>query len=341
MKMLNKYNTYICYSEFHLFIALVNVLFDKTKSSYILCPSEIKGLVYSIDIENCVFLFYEKQKIEEAWDEFKKKNKYSFFKYKAGLKSIVTSLFPIAKYDVIFSRSFFFVFNDGTPFVLYLLIYYASSYFTLFEEGELIYSTRRLVRNDIIKRVMGFPLPFGRSAQIKNVQVRFPERLPRYLKKKSSFFDINMMVNHISKEEQKSLLSAFGVPVDSVITDDRKNVLLITQPLSEDTIISEDEKIKLYKSVIAPYMNGYNIYIKPHPRETTDYSLLIDKRYILPSHFPVELFVFLSFNFDVAITLFSTAIHLIPAKTTIILGLDHDSAVEKGWKRICGVKNKL
>lgn len=336
-----KYNTYICYSEYHLFIALVNVLIAKDEKFLIFCPSMMSHNISEVLFTNCKFVFYDNRLIEENWIDFKRANPFALNRFKKALETIVGKHLDLEPLDHILTNSTFYVFNDGTPFVLNLLLLYKQQTFILIEEGELIYSKRQLRLNDVIKRIIGFPLPFGRSSQISSVFVRFPQRLPMQLQKKASIYDINSMAYGLPRNDKDTLLYAFGVDLDTVINNSSNNLLLITQPLSEDGIISEQEKKNIYQKIASDYGSDWHVFIKPHPRELTDYTSSITNSSMIKSNFPVELLSFLPIEFDLAITLFSTAIHLVPAKKHITLGLNYNASVDIGWRRLCGVKEKL
>lgn len=84
---------------------------------------------------------------------------------------------------------------------------------------------------------------------------------------------------------------------------------MITQPLSEDNILSEEEKINIYNNILRE-RNIKKVYIKPHPREKTDYSKVLKdiKVVIIEKEFPIEIFMLLNMELKKVITLFSTAI---------------------------------
>lgn len=72
--------------------------------------------------------------------------------------------------------------------------------------------------------------------------------------------------------------------------DYRNSVLLITQPLFEDGIvIGDDEQIVIYKRLAAKYSRGYSLVIKPHPRDTVDYSVVFPNAVILNKNMPLEI----------------------------------------------------
>lgn len=333
------YNTYICYSLSHVYFALVRIISEDQKRVCLMYPDD---LALSLDVlEGQLidhFSTYPNKRIEGAWDVFKKQNGFKLHKYKRGLKNVVGSYSEINAWREIFTSSHFFIFNDGAPMVMYLLANYSRQPFTLLEEGELIYSERKRSINNLIKRIVGLPLPFGLSQSIKKIEVRFPERLPVKLQRKSSYYNIREKLTLLSEYHKQLLLKLFKVEALSISV---KSLLLVPQPLSEDGLISEEEKLDLYREITNKYLQqGYHIYIKPHPRETTEYDKFFKNCSLIPKSFPVEMMNFLSVKFSVAITLFSTGIHLVPAQEHIILGLEYDHRVAKAWKAMVGVEKK-
>lgn len=83
-------------------------------------------------------------------------------------------------------------------------------------------------------------------------------------------------------------------------------ILLLTQPFSEDTLMTEEEKIKIYRD-IQESRKGNTFIIKSHPREQTDYKKYFPEVYIMPKDFPAELFLFVDAKLKEVITVFSTA----------------------------------
>ena len=93
-----------------------------------------------------------------------------------------------------------------------------------------------------------------------------------------------------------------------ILKNNSNKILLLTQPLSEDGIVSEEEKIKMYENILIE-KNIKEIYIKLHPRERTDYvkNFKNIKVNIIKKDFPAEILFLLNINFNKVITLFSTA----------------------------------
>lgn len=69
-----------------------------------------------------------------------------------------------------------------------------------------------------------------------------------------------------------------------------RSVLLLTQPLTVDLLEkSEREQIEYYKSLVREYSSGLDVVIKPHPRDTADYSSDFPDAVILDKNMPVEI----------------------------------------------------
>ena len=99
-----------------------------------------------------------------------------------------------------------------------------------------------------------------------------------------------------------------------IINNEKIKYLLLTQPLSEDGFIDEQEKIKLYLNIISKYNSS--VFIKPHPREITDYTTIVENRYVLPSKDPIEILID-EYQVEYVITLFSGAIYNLTCKKHI------------------------
>lgn len=94
--------------------------------------------------------------------------------------------------------------------------------------------------------------------------------------------------------EDKSLLNK----VINVFLDDRNIIdgdniaIIFTSPFFDDKLVdSEESQLKIYEKLLSKY-DGYNILIKAHPRDVTDYTKLEGVR-VIPKNFPSELIAYL------------------------------------------------
>lgn len=85
------------------------------------------------------------------------------------------------------------------------------------------------------------------------------------------------------------------------------DVLLITQSFSECGRVTENEKIDLYKKILANY-KGKSIVIKPHPIEKTDYSCFFKNISILPNYIPIQVLLYLGLCPSIIATINSSSV---------------------------------
>ncbi|MBO7244563.1 MAG: hypothetical protein J6V53_04710 [Alphaproteobacteria bacterium] len=100
--------------------------------------------------------------------------------------------------------------------------------------------------------------------------------------------DLEKLWNEKTEKEKAKIASIFNVNEKTLKLLESKSVILITQPLSEDSIVSEEEKIQLYKSILSNY-DLDQVVIKPHPREKTNWGEIFPNVPIITRQVPAEL----------------------------------------------------
>ena len=145
--------------------------------------------------------------------------------------------------------------------------------------------------------------------KIKKIYLTGIAEIPEIIKNKVEIVNLKEKWEQLSFEEQEEILRIFDLKNSDLIKWQKlKNkILLITQPLSEDGIISEKEKIEIYKEIVEKNKSE-NIMIKPHPREKTNYKNIFPNIELIEGKFPLEILMLLGINFKEVITIFSTAV---------------------------------
>ena len=113
--------------------------------------------------------------------------------------------------------------------------------------------------------------PYGRNEYVKNIFLRGSGEIPEDIKKKVKIIDIKKIWNQLNLDSQSRILNIFGLDIEKLKLVETRDTILFTQPFSEDKIISENEKIELYRKIIEKY-NKNSLMIKVHPREKTEYD---------------------------------------------------------------------
>jgi len=189
----------------------------------------------------------------------------------------------------------------------------SSSNYTLIEDGLINYQISSNKINFFYR--LFIKKPFGLNEKCKRIILTGAKKIPKIIFNKVEILDIYN--------------SSFIKDIDEYFKIDRlyiehsiKNWILIPQGFDEFCWCSEDEKINLYKTLLKK--EGFNendrLYIKPHPREFTNYEKYFPDATILKYDIPLEIYSLKDINFNYALTIYSTAIFNINAKCKIFTG---------------------
>lgn len=147
----------------------------------------------------------------------------------------------------------------------------------------------------------------GQSGSVKKVYLRNALWASDVLIDKVESLDLVDLYNSVSNDVRDLLFWIFDF--DEKLSGGRGRSLIVTQPFSELSIISEEKKINIYERLIDSYAEG-DVYIKPHPVETTKYSDFFKDVSVLRKDVPYELYELSGFSFDRIITVDSSvALH--------------------------------
>lgn len=110
--------------------------------------------------------------------------------------------------------------------------------------------------------------------------------IPSNLQKKVTLINIEEMWQELIDDDKYKILNIFGLNND--IVENKIDTVLLTQPFSEENVMTEKEKVDVYNSIMVNYPGSY--FLKPHPREMTNYSAIMSNDvFVLPKSFPFQL----------------------------------------------------
>lgn len=188
--------------------------------------------------------------------------------------------------------------------------------YTLLEDGILNYVFENKPQSIFYKLLLG--RQFGTGIYCNRIVLTGLGVIPKVISDK---------VELVSLCKKNSVKSFFGLSKLPII---KNKFILITQPLSEDCVLSEEEKINLYREIVLKFKKPTEkLLIKTHPRELTDYSDIFGECYLIKSEIPLELYQSVFDVDNTAITLFSTAIVNLNVKNKIFLGTYNNKKLEK------------
>lgn len=192
----------------------------------------------------------------------------------------------------------------------YFVLKYPNHYFRVVEDGARNYVLKtsrfkEFKRKYLLRTYIGD----GFDDAVKEIRVQQPEQLNERLRHKGTTLEFQEMQRNLSAENRRKVLRVF-MKENPLAMNDRKKLLIITQPL-ENSGIAEERKLAIYRQIIDQYAGDYQVYLKPHPREITDYTQLLEREFIeIPRAFPLEMFDLLQIvTFDLGVTLFSSGLN--------------------------------
>lgn len=109
-----------------------------------------------------------------------------------------------------------------------------------------------------------------------------------------------------NKDKQSLIYDIFNITEDDLKLLSFKSTILFTQPISEDNIMSEEDKISLYKRILSD-IKSEDVIIKVHPRETTNYKQYFPNITVFDKPVPMQLLSYSGVRFKQSITISSAA----------------------------------
>ncbi len=206
--------------------------------------------------------------------------------------------------------------------------YFKSFYdIILFEDGtknycpEEIKKAMKLLNEKSIKKKISSKLvletpSFGIYKNVKKIFLTGILDVPEELKNKVEIINLEMLWKNKTLKQKDEILEFFNVKDFFYKNKFQEKTIFLTQPLSEDGILSLEEEIILYKSVMEKY-DEKNLIIKTHPREKKDYKKYFPNIEILDKKFPFELFKLNNVKFKKVATIFSTGAYNLGEETEV------------------------
>lgn len=195
--------------------------------------------------------------------------------------------------------------------------------YTLIEDGIIDYKVDRNISLSCKDRVLQmvftkiYQHDIGRNSQCRHIVLSQPFAPDSQLAEKGKYYNLEELWCNSSESKQKLILQKFNLTQKDVELMSQKPVILLTQPFSEDKMMPENDKIQMYRQMMEAY-GEENVLIKPHPRETTDYSEHFPQCMIMDKVVPFQLFSLIGIKFNTVSTVCSTAALSLQSTGTII-----------------------
>lgn len=155
----------------------------------------------------------------------------------------------------------------------------------------------------------------GYSKNVSKMYLTGIKPIPEALRDKVEIIQFGAIWSRLDTNYKNYICSVFNIKTSDIEFFEGKDNILFTQPLSEDAIMPEEEKVKIYKKVISEIPG--KVVIKTHPREKTDYVTLFPECDVFSAPIPLELLSLVGVQFKNVYTLFSSAVLNLPYNANI------------------------
>ncbi len=334
---------YICGTYFHVYVSILKQLnrTNKNSKSLLILNDHTPGLENIIPALKANKFFDEFLLLPFRKIEADERNTGSFisrtlFRTRAMIRAVETNsninrFTPFIRESEINS---FYLWGYPTA---YFVFRFPGTYLRILEDGARNYIVR-ISKLKLIKRkyILRTYIGDGFDDAVKEINLQFPEQLDPRLKHKGTRLNLKEMQDNLSPDDSARILNVF-MKGETVNLNDKKKILIITQPLSEDNFVTEQYKVSLYAELIDEHAADHEVYIKPHPRELTNYREQLGRNFIeIPRSFPLEMFDLMqNIRFDKGVTLFSSSIGNLRCIThKVHLGRQHIRELLPGKKLI-------
>lgn len=115
------------------------------------------------------------------------------------------------------------------------------------------------------------------------------------------------MLDKQEAEKIQLILDVFSIKKEDVESWKKRDIILFTQPLCVDKLVTSEEHSRIYASILEKYPQEKMV-IKVHPRDTFRYEDISQKAVVVRGQFPSQIFDLLDVHFERAVTVFSTSV---------------------------------
>jgi hypothetical protein len=300
---------YLCSTPYHIFVSLCHMYAKNEKGIlYLTTHDEVSNKVFK-KIDNSL---NKLPLVTRTIVRLRNKKKERFF-----IEELIDHLF-YKKIKTDLENSCVYLF-PWTPYSLYTIsnfVYQKADNVVLIEDGANLYSFPKPSKFKVLIKKYSYRIStdFYLDDKLKSILVQYPEKYPKHLKAKSKPLNLSFLFEKLRKEDKERLINIFlsDQELNNLLKlNAEETIIILTQPLSEDGYVSEDEKIKIYKEIVNRF-NKHKVIMKKHPREKTTYNF--PGVFEIDGYFPSEIFLLLGIRFKKAVGVCTSAISSINAE---------------------------
>lgn len=308
-------NAFICHTLYHVYISVLKQLKSDADSDIILVDTipDVWRLADALRNES----LYKTVIVISKRDMFLSTRSYHLNHIYTALRKrkLSRDFAYLLRYDNLY------IFNDYTELGAYLNL--SGIPYHLIEDGcdcyKKINQHKPSGRARLAKRTLWWlfkiPSGLGEGDSILDVEVNDAQGLRTKFDCKVLEVPRKRLMSSCSQNQIEMLFRIFNA--SSLLKIERGSTIILTEPLWEMGVTRRGADTVAFYKRIAELVTGGACYIKPHPRDDSDYRSAFAPSMIVDKNMPVELLNYLGKDrFFAAITYSSTSVRLLEACST-------------------------
>lgn len=308
-------NVFICHTLYHVYISLLKQLDSSADSDIILVDTipDARHLADSLRNES----LFKSVIVVSKRDKFLNTRSYHLNHVYTALRrrKLSRDFSYLLQYDNIY------LFNDYTEMGAYLNL--SGIPYHLIEDGCDCYKKinqhkpagHARFAKKALWRLFKIPNGLGEGGGILDVEVNDAKGLRTQFDCKVLEVPRKRLMNSRSQNQIEMLFRIFNA--SSLFQIEKGSTIILTEPLWQMGVTKRGNDTVTFYKRIAELFTGGACYIKPHPRDDSDYRSAFAPSVIVDRNMPIELLNYLGKDrFSAAITYSSTSVRLLEACST-------------------------
>lgn len=330
---------FICHTLLHVYIALLKKFNSHQKADIILVDTipDVDKLAKRLRTEP----LFEAVIVVKKSDEFVDTRSYHLnYFYVHLMKHRLNKRFSfLCSYDEVS------IFNDYTEMGAYLNL--VGIPYHLVEDGCDCYKKnnqhkvrgKARIAKTLLNKLFGVPAGLGDGRQIVDIEVNDVSDMRTKLNYPLIEVPRRELMKSVSGKQVEALLRIFDA--ESLASIEEGSNIILTEPLWEIDATRRFDDVARFYGDIARSLGGKACYIKPHPRDDTDYRAYFPTDKIIDKNIPIELLNYLGVGrFSIAVTYSSTSIGLLEAFDTRLAVDPASAGGDVEWLSFDGGENR-
>ncbi|MBO1305420.1 hypothetical protein JZO70_04570 [Enterococcus sp. 669A] len=320
-------DVYLCATPLHLLITLVNIATNgKTSVIYLVSPSadmihyfeRLKNKI--LEIENVESVIVRKRR--RVWDHL-------------GISFLIDRF-----YQTIYIKSkyklFSFAWNPYSLFFSSNYLFKKAKKVVFIEDAELMYKypENKKIKKILRKYVYRINYDFTSEDKVEKILVSHPEKFPINIQRKSELLDFSKLISNLKEDSKTKIFELFDFDFN-FDNQNNESVLIMTQPLSENKYITENEKKSIFNDIVVFYeRKGYQVFLKKHPLDSSNYPFEENVSQI-NKFIPSEILEMVNYEFSKVVSIASSGIFSVPSKVKMNVCSDFFDDPSYNHIRVC------